>query len=1330
MNNLIKIILASLIFICCFSVVNAAASISTTGTEPGAALLYFGEDTNVSIRGTGWTADENVTFKLFSVTESAPAADVNINYDGNGQVWVDAITDVNQTGTRMDGNKVTVDEDGVFDVNLTVTKNIRHGQVTIRATGTTSGSADFNIFVIPYLAINPGGYPVGVADTNFHIRGVGFATDENVTINVSWPGTDSNHESPTDLNITDIDKNGLVFWGNDYNMDGPYVQNTIVDYGTTGDFVDGNKVQLSAPDANLLGVTTAGGTFTQSIIKYRETGTAANDIAAARYFDVNIVMPNGAPRGRTGILVDANGTTTGHTNVMANGADANIHIIPTMIVPPAGLDVNVTINDVNYYIWTAIQQNLISDLNAVSNMYISQEGLMLIQFNNAINVAMGPSRDFDGNIDAGAGKAEIDTEEMPEFAIDANITLYNIPSENGTMPTLAKDGILCGNLCKNTDNSTLSATYTDPTTGLKTWRWNSTTKKGDITFRVKTFSTYSAVSVSGSITAPSSRIKIRAKDGNYTINFSYSDTNESGQPMATIIYSDKNTISGLGPDDLNAVIVEDLNLLDSTYCTDSDSNIATTNTCSYDWNVFKIPAGEYWIDMNIYDQNLNATDRKATANYVVISSDTNVTVNPIDVYIVTDSLNDGTAETIQRSGLSYTEFDINFSVVINDGTDVNAGNYLASLYYSPIAGDMRYAIVRDLNLGSGNFESLGGGANSGGCIEPPSVGTGSALYTVSCVYKWDVWETYDYNVNGRLVPGEFYIDVNVVDFNMTQADKNAAAGFDSSNSTIFVNNYRPDINITVLRSDTNYSRTTGSFTIDFNFLDYDGNVTTSATTVATADIYYDTDNNKLNGLGTLIINDLNLADPTYCTGVDLSETDVNLETGIRDANIQTDNNCSYTWSATSDTNILLVPDGWYYIHIEINSNGDVNADWSGDINATDSNVSVGRLYIDNNATIITNQTATTQYGPNGSIVVTVNEDATCKYSENAGTAYGSMTNTLTRVANTHSADVGAITSGKTYYYYVRCQDAAGNTNVVDTTISFKAESSSGGGTPTPTGDGEEAGEAAGGGGAGGAVTPGEETVETITSTTVTETPTSETIETILGEEGAGLSTEQIDEAKEILASGKTSATTTVEVIKKTTALGAVGYTTEVSSTIENKTEKKLVNVRTVVEVPKSFAQKAADISSDLEFTVLKDDPIIEFIIPEIAPGESYEITYSVAKKVSESKLSEVKQPLIVTFTEEEVIPEDLCKGVNCDDNNPCTYDYCEKGVCYWDMYDDGTVCGDGKECIRGECKVIVVPSKPEALDLGGIIGGVIAVIVIIVIIGGAYYYYGYKKKKA
>ncbi len=71
------------------------------------------------------------------------------------------------------------------------------------------------------------------------------------------------------------------------------------------------------------------------------------------------------------------------------------------------------------------------------------------------------------------------------------------------------------------------------------------------------------------------------------------------------------------------------------------------------------------------------------------------------------------------------------------------------------------------------------------------------------------------------------------------------------------------------------------------------------------------------------------------------------------------------------------------------------------------------------------------------LAVTTNENATCRYSTTANTAYGSMTNTFSTTGGTsHFTTVSGLSDGQNYMYYVRCMDVSGNADSSDYAVNF------------------------------------------------------------------------------------------------------------------------------------------------------------------------------------------------------------------------------------------------------------------------------------------------------
>jgi hypothetical protein len=90
--------------------------------------------------------------------------------------------------------------------------------------------------------------------------------------------------------------------------------------------------------------------------------------------------------------------------------------------------------------------------------------------------------------------------------------------------------------------------------------------------------------------------------------------------------------------------------------------------------------------------------------------------------------------------------------------------------------------------------------------------------------------------------------------------------------------------------------------------------------------------------------------------------------------------------------------------------------------------------------------------PAGAVQTTMtlatNENATCKFATNAGTAYSSMTNTFSTTGGTnHSVNITGLQNGQSYNRYIRCIDSSGNANTDDFTISWSVAN-----PPALTGD--------------------------------------------------------------------------------------------------------------------------------------------------------------------------------------------------------------------------------------------------------------------------------------
>ncbi|MFH1545381.1 MAG: hypothetical protein ABIE23_04845 [archaeon] len=284
-----------------------------------------------------------------------------------------------------------------------------------------------------------------------------------------------------------------------------------------------------------------------------------------------------------------------------------------------------------------------------------------------------------------------------------------------------------------------------------------------------------------------------------------------------------------------------------------------------------------------------------------------------------------------------------------------------------------------------------------------------------------------------------------------------------------------------------------------------------------------------------------------------------------------------------------------------------------------------------------------------------------------------------------------------------------------------------GGDPPATGDGDGTGGGGGDGGGGGGTPEAKE--EVLAEVTITKGMTSEELTAILTE--AGASETAIEKA--IAAVGKTELTKTYTVYKTTAANGTVSYRTELSITVKNPGKTWLREVKVIEKIPKGIAAKASEINSEFDFSVLVEDPIIQFNIPELKPGETKEIMYSVPKNIilaDEKSLQELALPILADFI--ELTGEEVCAEKNCDDSDPCTKDSCDvtTAECTHTTLPDGTACGAGKQCISGVCKAKSVATGGVVMpEEAPIWGWIIGIIVIVIIAGAGYYYYEYYYKK-
>jgi len=103
--------------------------------------------------------------------------------------------------------------------------------------------------------------------------------------------------------------------------------------------------------------------------------------------------------------------------------------------------------------------------------------------------------------------------------------------------------------------------------------------------------------------------------------------------------------------------------------------------------------------------------------------------------------------------------------------------------------------------------------------------------------------------------------------------------------------------------------------------------------------------------------------------------------------------------------------------------------------------------------------------------------------------------------------------------------------------------------------------------------------------------------------------------------------------------------------VKNNTAKRLYDVTLVEVVPKEVALNASEITSIYKFNILESDPVIEFIIPLVEPGESVNINYSVDGNLGGTDLNTSGPPVILFLEETNLAPPAETPPVEGPDSN-------------------------------------------------------------------------------
>jgi len=84
--------------------------------------------------------------------------------------------------------------------------------------------------------------------------------------------------------------------------------------------------------------------------------------------------------------------------------------------------------------------------------------------------------------------------------------------------------------------------------------------------------------------------------------------------------------------------------------------------------------------------------------------------------------------------------------------------------------------------------------------------------------------------------------------------------------------------------------------------------------------------------------------------------------------------------------------------------------------------------------------------------------------------------------------------------------------------------------------------------------------------------------------------------------------------------------------IKNSGTKKTESFNLIEKIPKTFLEKALDISTNTVIEIIEMDPVISFYIPELEPGEERTLKYRPKKPITEEKLREIETQAASLFS--------------------------------------------------------------------------------------------------
>ncbi len=101
----------------------------------------------------------------------------------------------------------------------------------------------------------------------------------------------------------------------------------------------------------------------------------------------------------------------------------------------------------------------------------------------------------------------------------------------------------------------------------------------------------------------------------------------------------------------------------------------------------------------------------------------------------------------------------------------------------------------------------------------------------------------------------------------------------------------------------------------------------------------------------------------------------------------------------------------------------------------------------------------------------------------------------------------------------------------------------------------------------------------------------------------------------------------VEVIRITDPEMRRRYKSLIRITVTNRDNTTQRNLSLIESIPKEIAESSFEISTLSQFVVIREDPVIEFLLPDLEPDESYIIDYNINKQLTSRLIAAFMSPI-------------------------------------------------------------------------------------------------------